>query len=171
MPSPRPSNRCLCSAPRRPARGATLIELVIAIVIFATASAAIVSIFTDATKSSADPQIRAQGRAIAEAYMDEILLQKYCEDPESDCSAETSGGGSEEGGNRDAFDDVWDYDGLTNNPPEDQLGNPLSQVADYTVSVTVDGDPGSSDTAEITVNVTHSSGKIDYDLVGNREKY
>jgi len=166
----RPLNRWLWWAQIRSARGATLIELVIAIVIFATASTAIVSIFVDATKSSADPQIRAQGRAIAEAYMDEILLQKYCEDPESDCSAET--GASETGEDRADFNDVWDYNDINNqSPPRDQLGQKLRQLSDYTVDINVTGDLANTKTAKITVNVTHSSGKLDYDLVGNREEY
>jgi type II secretory pathway pseudopilin PulG len=160
-----------------------LIELVIAIVIFAVAGAAIASLYTGTTKSSADPQIRAQGRSIAEAYMDEILLQRYCEDPDNDCNGETSGGGSEEGGSdkRTDFDDVWDYVKITNqSPPEDQNGVDLDdaafdQIAAYTVSVTVAGDDPQAGppfpTATITVTVEHDSGKLNYELVSEREHY
>jgi len=177
MHCPRLSNRWPRFALGRPIRGATLIELVIAIVIFAAASAGVLAIYTDATKSSVDPQIRAQGRAIAEAYMDEILLQRYCEDPDqADCGTEVGGGGAEET-DREDFNDVFDYDTITNqSPPQDQLGNDLddgafAQIADYTVDVSVAGDPATADPADITVTVTHSTGKIDYALFSIREKY
>ncbi len=156
-------------------RGATLIELVIAIVIFAAVGAAIVSVYVQTTAASVDPQIRAQGRSIAEAYMDEILLQEYCQDAEPDatnpCDDEDTGGG-DEGQSRSEFDDVYDYDSIGNeSPPQDQLGNPINQLDDYTVSVDVVGDPQAGDVAEITVTVEHSSGKLDYDLVSERALY
>jgi len=168
-------------APLSSARGATLIELVIAIVIFAVAGAAIASLYTGTTKSSADPQIRAQGRSIAEAYMDEILLQRYCEDPEKPdpCEDEKNGGDVEDDENsRSEYDDVFDYKDIddTGEAPTDQNGVTIGDLDDYTVTVTVtvDGDPEDPDPepAVITVNVTHDvSDKLDYDVVSERERY
>jgi MSHA pilin protein MshD len=162
------------------ARGATLIELVIAIVIFAVAGAAIASLYTGTTKSSADPQIRAQGRSIAEAYMDEILLQRYCENPDdpTPCDDTVPGGedddGGDEGESRSEFDDVFDYKDLDPNPqtPTDQNGDEITQLTDYSVEVTVANDPQAEETAEITVIVTHDvSDKLNYSVVSERELY
>ncbi|MEX2575964.1 MAG: prepilin-type N-terminal cleavage/methylation domain-containing protein [Halofilum sp. (in: g-proteobacteria)] len=135
--------------------GFTLVELVIAIVVLAAASAGVLLIFANATAASADPQIRAQARAVAAAYMDEILLQPYV-DPDGDDSGE----------DRVTFDDVDDYDGL-NEPPTDMFGDEIGGLGDYTVQVTV----SSGDPAEIDVRVRHDSGRIDYALHGKRHDY
>ncbi len=175
MPEPPTRTNVRYCVPHRTvaARGATLIELVIAVVIFSVASAGIVSVYIETTASSADPQIRAQARAIAEAYMDEILLQPYCEDPQrpTPCNAETAGGGAETGENRGSFDDVYDYKAINGEDPTDQTGTSIGGLSDYDVGVTVDGDPQAEDTAVITVTVTHDSGKIDFELLSEREPY
>ena len=55
--------------------GVTLIELVIAIVIIAIAATAILGTFATTVGQSADPMIRHQAVAIAEAYLEEISLK------------------------------------------------------------------------------------------------
>lgn len=156
------SNRGLsCSS------GFSLIEAIVALVVLAGAATGVLLIFANATATSADPQIRAQARALAEGYMDEILLQRYCEDPPG-CSAET--GGAEEGARQD-YDDAWDYGAITGeSPPRDQFGNALAGLGDYTVDVAVRGTVGGGP-AEITVTVRHASGRVDYDLYSERAQY
>lgn len=149
-------------------RGFALVEFVIAIVVLAAASAGVLLIFAQATAYSADPQIRAQARAISAAYMDEILLQRYCEDPPS-CSAETSGGGAEEASRSD-YDDVWDYKAIGSESPHDQFGNAVAGVGGYTVSVRVDGTPGAGP-ARITVTTSGAGGRVAYDLYSERANY
>lgn len=144
-------------------RGFTLIEAVIAMVVLAAATAGVLLIFANATASSADPQVRAQARSIAEAYMDEILLQPY-EDPDD---TET---GSDEGETRSNYDDVWDYKALGSEPPTDMFGNPISGLGAYTVTVTISGSHG-TDPATARVRVQHTSEQVDYSLHGERHDY
>lgn len=142
------------------ARGFTLIESVIALVVLAAAAAGVLLIFAEATARSADPMIRAQAQAIAMGYMDEILLQAYA-DPE------TGATGATEEGNRSDYDDVWDYDGISDSPPRDRTGNTISALGDYSVNVAVTGGAP----AVITVTVSHVTGKVEFALVSERADY
>ena len=147
-----------------PQAGFTLIEALIAMVVLAAAATGVLLIFANATAASADPQVRAQARAIAESYMDEILLQAY-RDP---AAAET--GGAEAGETRATYDDVWDYSAVGSEVPTDQFGNAIAGLGKYTVSVVISGNPG-VDPAAANVRVIHSSGRVDYELQGERHDY
>ena len=168
--------------------GFTLVELVIAIAVFAAAAAGVLLVFTETVGRSADPLIRVQARSIAEAYMDEITLKAY-ENPD-DPSAESGNGGesgqacgsggssdvSESGEGRSTYDDVWDYHSINNEAPTTQLGTVAdlggAQVlADYTVDVKIDGNHGGGDPARIVVCVTHTSGTVAYRLQSERWDY
>ncbi len=173
--------------------GFSLIELVIAIVILSFGVTAFITLIFNTTKNSIDPQIRVQGNAIARAYLEEIMLNSFCEpgfDPDGDglteCSSTTGGegcteaacanastntcGGEFEAGGAEAsravFDDVCDYNGLNDVGAEDQNGNPIGALANYTVDVTVidtaanlNGLNGSAgQVIRIDVDVTHSTG-------------
>ena len=81
--------------------GFTLIEVIVTIVVLSVAATAIMSMFTNTIRTSADPMIQQQALSIAEAYMEEILLKPFS-DP---------GGGVGETA-RDEFDDVSDYSTL-----------------------------------------------------------
>lgn len=115
------------SAPRRHRqRGVTLIELIVAIVVIATAVSAVLGVLTTTTGASADPLIRQQAIAIAESYLEEITLNAFADPDGSD--GETS---------RPLFDDIDDYDGLSDAGARDQLDNPIAGLGDYNVAVTV----------------------------------
>ena len=105
--------------------GFTLIELIVAMVVISVALVGVMSVITYTTLHSADPVLRQQSIAIAEAYMEEITLKNYS-DPDAD--GETS---------RALYDDVDDYDGLSDSGAHDQNGNGISGLENYTVSVTV----------------------------------
>lgn len=145
-------------------RGFSLVELVIALVVLGAASAGVLLIFAEATARSADPQIRAQTRAVSEAYMDEILLQAYA-DPDG---GETGGAESDE--SRGSYDDVWDYRDVGTEAPTNQFGSAISGLGDYEVTVDIAGTVGGGP-AEITVTTSHSSGRVAYDLYGERAEY
>jgi MSHA pilin protein MshD len=134
--------------------GVNLIELIISIVIISIACTGVLLIYAQTVRFSADPMVQTQALAIAEAYLDEILARPMCEPSSTPgtCDAET--GASEEGSpsvaaNRPLLDDVQDYDGLSNTPPQDQNGT----VADF---APVDGQPdlsGYQMDVDVTANV------------------
>ncbi|MGV8867286.1 MAG: type IV pilus modification PilV family protein [Janthinobacterium svalbardensis] len=70
-------------------RGVTLIELIIFIVVVSIAVVGLLQIFARTTASSADPQLRKQALAIAEAMLDEIEGARFtfC-DPLADPAAD-----------------------------------------------------------------------------------
>ena len=111
-------------------RGMTLIELVIAIVIIGIASAALYSAMASITGRSADPMLRQQSLAIAEAYLEEIQLKAFL-DPSTSltCQAIPT--------SRAAFDDVCDYRGLDDSGARDASGAALTALAGYRVQVAV----------------------------------
>ena len=113
-------------------RGATLIEMVVSIVIVSISLTAVMMVITQIARHSADPMVRTQATAIAQAYMDEILTQPL-NDPDG---GET--GAAEAGETRATFDDVSDYHGLTDQTgARDQTGAPIAGLEGYNVSVTV----------------------------------
>ena len=112
--------------------GATLIEMVVSIVIISVSLTAVMMVIVQVGRSSADPMIRTQATAIAQAYMDEILVQAL-NDPDGGES-----GGAEAGETRATFDDVSDYHGLTDAAgARDQMGLPISGLEGYNVDVAV----------------------------------
>ena len=128
--------------------GFTLIEVIVTIVVLSVAATAIMSMFTNTIRTSADPMIQQQALSIAEAYMEEILLKPFS-DPELP-DGETT---------RVTFDDVSDYDFLTNAAIEDQDGVAIAALSGYTVSVTVT--PGAAlngiaDALRIRVSIDHT---------------
>jgi MSHA pilin protein MshD len=107
-------------------RGVTLIELIVSIVVIAIAVSAVLGVLTTTTGASADPLIQQQAIAIAESYLEEISLNAFSDPDGSDGEA-----------SRTLFDDIDDYDGLSDSGARDQLDNPIAGLTDYNVSVTV----------------------------------
>ena len=106
--------------------GFTLIEVITTIVVLSVAAAAIMGMFTNTIRTSADPMIQQQALSIAEAYMEEIQLKPF---------SDPGGGGGETA--RAAFDDVSDYGTLSNATIEDQNGDAISVLSNYSVTVTI----------------------------------
>jgi MSHA pilin protein MshD len=143
--------------------GTTLIELVISIVIVSIAVSAVLMVFSMNVGYSADPMIRYQAVAIAEAYLEEISLKAFA-DP---------GGGDGEA-SRDLYDDVDDYHGLVNVGARNQFDAALPGLSDYTVSVTVTQSALPSiaaiDNYLINVTVTHAA-NINFTLSAYRPNF
>ena len=144
--------------------GVTLVELLVSIVIVAIAAGTILGLLATTTGGSADPMLRHQASAVAEAYLEEILLRPF-DDPD----------GADGEGSRAAFDDLDDYDGLLDVGARDQFGNPIPALAAYTVSVSVvpsaalAGVPA-GDALRVDVNVSRGT-EIDLLLSGYRTRY
>lgn len=107
-------------------KGTTLVELLVSIVIVGIAASTILGIFATTAGSSADPMIRRQATAVAEAYLEEILLRPLA-DPDG-VDGETA---------RADFDDIDDYNGLSDAGARNQFGTPIAALSDYNVSVSV----------------------------------
>lgn len=146
--------------------GVTLIELIISIVIISIAITGIMMLFAGTTKTSADPMVRAQALAIAQSYMDEIIMQPWFND------GATIG--------RSHYNEIDDYNGITSGSAvEDQYGNPISSLAPYSVEVNVSVCSTSScgsqlstvQAKKITVTVSHSKLGINVPLTAYRAKY
>ena len=96
--------------------------------------------------------VQEQASAIARAYLEEVLLNGFCDpsyDPDGnpatgcpvDCTTSVCAGGC--GGaipgaeTRVDYDDICDYDGLVDSGARNQLDQPLEGLSSYTVSVQV----------------------------------
>ena len=125
--------------------GFTLVELIVAMVVISIALVGVMSVINYTTSHSSDPVLRQQAIAIAEAYMEEITLKNYV-DPDADGE-----------GTRDLFDDVDDYNGLSDSGAVDQNGNVISGLGNYSVSVSVTPQnygPAGNEVSGLKIDVT-----------------
>lgn len=178
--------------PRR-ARGTSLIELIMFIVIIGIAVAGVLGAMGLATRSSADPLIQKQALAIAEAYLEEVLAMPftYCDPDDVDAGTATSatvgaGGcavtleaiGAEVGETRGSgttpYDNVNDYNSLAAGAPAAIDGTAISGLTSYSVSVAVVAEALSTVAApaslRVTVTVTGPVG-VSVRLDGYRTRY
>jgi MSHA pilin protein MshD len=134
-----------------PQIGATLVELVVSIVILSISVTGVMMVIAQSTRASADPMIRTQATAIAQAYLEEILAQPLTDPAGGDS------GGAEAGEVRATYDDVNDYQGLNDSSGAvDQAGNAVPQLSAYNVAVAVESATlGGSPAQRIQVSVTH----------------
>ncbi|MBS3955116.1 MAG: prepilin-type N-terminal cleavage/methylation domain-containing protein [Methylomicrobium sp.] len=142
--------------------GLTLIELILSMVIISIAITGLFGAMTLSISHSSDPMVQHQAIAIAESYLEEIILQAYA-DPD----------GNEVGETRSTFDDVDDYNGLTDNGVHNQQGLADANLSSYVVSVTVSApmtlaDGVSAKKIKVTVS---SAGISPVELPGFRMAY
>ena len=145
-------------------RGVTLVELLVSIVIVAIAASAVLGVLSMTTAASADPMIRHQAAAIAESYLEEILLKPLV-DPDG-IDGEIA---------RAEFDDIDDYSGLADVGARDQFGNPLAGLAAYSVAVAVSPSGAlpsvpAADAIRVDVLVTHTA-DVSFVLSGYRTRF
>lgn len=150
-------------------QGVTLVELVISIVIISIAMVAMLNSFSVSISHSADPLWRNKTLKLGQLYLDEILAKKYDEltpiggfpfIASPSCASLGSDGAGVNAETRITYDDVDDYDGITNSLPLSLTTTLDSSYDNYLVSVTVecDGDDvgasGDTHAKLITVTVT-----------------
>ncbi|QPK65001.1 prepilin-type N-terminal cleavage/methylation domain-containing protein [Methylomonas sp. LL1] len=138
--------------------GVTLVELILSMVIISVALVGILSVMNLTVSHSADPVVQHQAVAIAESYLEEILLQHY------------SGGASS---GRADFDDIDDYNNLLDNGVHDQNGTAIAGLSQYTISVSVSApiaQEGGVNAKQISVSVS-GPGVSGLTLVGYRADY
>lgn len=137
---------------RLPQAGVTLVELLVSIVIVSIAASGVLGVLSMTSAASADPMSQHQAAAIAQAYLEEILLNPV-DDPDG-IDGETA---------RADFDDIDDYDGLADNGARDQFGNAIGGLDSYVVSVATAASTAlapvpSADTVRIDVTVARGAG-------------
>lgn len=156
----------------------TLIELIMFIVIVGVGIAGILLVMNVTVTRSADPVVRKQALAMAEAILGEVLAKDfsnpaggYTETVPATCA------------NRALYDDVDDYacfDGSTDNKKihgDATLGsNPLAALSAYRATVTIDATAAAAlgaipagQTKKITVSV--SGGNESLEMWGYRTNY
>jgi len=111
-------------------RGVTLLELILAIAVIGVSLAGVLSVFIVTTQHSADPMALQQAQLVAESYLDEILLKKFY-DPETNVVCTGTTGGE----TRATYDNVCDYNGLSQQPTN-QFDATVG-LPDYNVVVSV----------------------------------
>lgn len=172
--------------------GLSLIELVVFIVIVGIAVAGVLSVMNVTTQHSADPMVRKQALAIAEALLEEVELQPftYC-DPDDTNAANATGAfvgangcattvealGPEAGETRytsPQFDNVNDYSGFSMSPIVDITNSSITGLGAYTASVSITQAGATfslpaTDVLQIDVRVV--SGSTDITLTGYRFRY
>ena len=123
------------------ASGFSLVELIVAIAIFAVAAAGIFGSMSFALGHQSDAIIRTKEEALARSYFEQISARKYDElTPEggvprcAPCSLESA---FDDGETRANYDDVDDFDGLDETPPRSDDGTVMTEFPGYRVQIDV----------------------------------
>ena len=136
-------------APRWTARGFTLMEMVLLIVVLSVGLAGIALSLQQAVRGSSDPLIEKQVVAIAESLMQEILLLPY-----------NTPSGESAGVTRATYNSVSDWNGFSTAGIQTIEGTVIPSLSTYNVaSVSVTSTTLNSQTAKIvTITVTGPGG-------------
>jgi len=178
------TRRRLRTVARRTGRqgGLSLIELIVFIVIVSVGVVGILSVLNLTVRRSADPMLRKQVLAVAEAMMDEILAKDYQNDPADPTNSSAALGCTLTTApsckvntvlDRPNYNDVDDFTGW-NQTGVYQLDGTLAPIlGTYTVSVNVAAAAAApmSTVAAKQVTVTVTGGSETISLVGYRTLY
>ncbi len=141
------------------AKGFSLIELVITIVVLGIALSALTSSIFTGVGRNADPLWQSKATQLSQAYLDEILSMRYQEDSPLGGGAVGTcfESGSEAGEtSRSLYDDVDDYDGLSETAGFLDATAP-SNYSGYTVSIEVTCNDVATNSKLIAVTITSPS--------------
>lgn len=173
--------------------GFTIIELIVFIVIVSVALTGVLAVLNVTAKSSSDPVIRKQALAIAEAVLEEVMLQAFTwcdpDDPSAataatsaDCTGGAGGAndesrsplGAEAGetrapGSTTPLDNVSDYNGLAITTAITGAVMPTGYSAAVTVAEAALNGIAAADSLLVTVTVTSPGETIQ--LQGYRSRH
>ena len=150
--------------------GFSLVELVVMILVLSVALTGVTIAINETVKQSPKPLVQTRAMELAQTYLDEILPKRFdelsgqggtprCDSTDNAAQICSNSLVNEEGGNRQLFDDVDDFNNLDNSPPINATGTTLNIYNDYRVQVSVTyagGDIGLANRGakRITINVT-----------------
>jgi len=148
-------------------KGMSLVELVISIIVLSIAIVGVLSALGTIAGRSADPMIREQSIAIAEAYLEEVSLSQFA--PVAGCPAVPGSG------LRADFSHICQYHGLSDTGAHNQYGAAIAELDNYDVTVTISnssnlGGLSSAVVLRIDVGVTGPTGET-FSLSGYRANY
>ena len=144
------------------ARGFTMIEMMVAIVVISVGIAGVMSAFSNSVRNSTEPTVRIQLQAVAEEIMEEILLKPYYAGTVATVT----------GCERTAFDELSDYNSYsTSNKICNVDGTAIAALAGYSMSIAVTTGTLSGVTTAKKVTVTVSRGREAFVLVSWRTDY
>lgn len=163
-------------------RGLTLIELIVFIVIVSVALAGVLTVLNYTTRHSADPMLRKQVLTIAEALLEEVMLQPFTWCDPDDAAAATATGyascatsennlAAEAGEARASatpLDNVNDYNGVT--ATTNIAGGGAAAYA-ATVTVAQSSLNGIAAAASLLITVSVTAGGETIQLQGYRTRY
>lgn len=165
-------------------RGVTLIELIVFVVIVAVGLAGVLVAYSQTVRGSADPMLRRQALAVAEALLEEVRRAAFSWCDVQDAAAESATSAATcaslpealgpEAGNTRPYDNVNDYQGYAMHGITDQAGQPLPGLENYQASISIQaaalGSVPASEALRIQVSVTAPDGQT-YILEGWRTRY
>ena len=156
----------------RDRRAFTLVELILIIVVAGIAIPPLALVFYEGVQKSSDTYLISTSSQLAQSLMEEIKARKWDENTpaEGGKSASYSTPGADPSETRPTYDDIDDYDGISNSPPRDALDQPLPEFSGYTRSVEVEyvdcsgvvfvAAGGTSDHKRVTVTVSCAAGSV-----------
>lgn len=145
-------------ATRREA-GASLIELVVAIVVISISLTGTLLVVDTTTRRSADPMLERQAISIAESYLSEALQKNYLDPDTSTLCRPVEA-------SRANYDNICDYSGLDEMGARNQNGTPVAGLDSYRIQIVVDqsanlgGISGSDDVLRVDATVTDPTGRV-----------
>jgi MSHA pilin protein MshD len=152
---------CLAAQRFRRSLGASLIEVLLAIIVISVGVVGLLGTSVFALRDSADPVLRKQALSIGESLLSEILLKDF-NNPTGGFS------GAATPANRPFFDDVLDYNGYASTGAFTVEGIAIPALSAYNVAVTVTGQSlgtgvdvaNTTNSRLVTVTVSYPGGQI-----------
>ena len=152
---------CASNPTRRPARGFTLPEALLAVVVLGVGLSGVMLAFGSVARHSADPVLRKQMLAAAQELMEEISLKPYA----------TAANAAPAGCARDTYNDIADYHGYSSTGVCTVDGVAIAKLAGFSVGVSVAAGTLAGVAAARVITVTVSNAGETLQLVGWRTDY
>ncbi|MFH1724271.1 MAG: hypothetical protein ABII00_06575 [Elusimicrobiota bacterium] len=122
-------------------KGSVLIEASFTYVLLSFALVALMSVFLVTIRANKDTERVAAGTQLSVQLLEEVRLRRWDETtPTPRAPATPSAIGADDGeaaADKAGFDDIDDFDGYSESPPADPLGQPIAEMAGYTRDVAV----------------------------------